>query len=305
MNAPHIVVIGSVNSDLMLRCPRLPAPGETVTGSDFLVVPGGKGANQAVAAARLGARVSFIGCVGDDAFGRSARAVLDGEGVDTRHLATVPELPTGVAMVIVDDRGENAIALAAGANAALSAERLDAAEAVIATAALVVCQLESPLGAVEHAAQIAQRSGVPFLLNPAPACTLPDKLLRRVAYLVPNESEATTLSGLRVDGVESAHVAAAVLHAHGAQTVIITLGARGAVALGTGGQGAWPAVPVKPLDTTGAGDTFVGAFAVARAGGQPLADCIAFAQRAAAWSVQRRGAQASMPHTADLQEPTR
>lgn len=297
---PRIVVVGSVNADLMLRCPHLPGRGETVVGSDFVVTPGGKGANQAVAAARLGADVRFVGSVGDDAFGRSARAALEAEGVDTTHLATLGNVPTGVALVMVDDAGDNMIAVAAGANHHLDAARLDAAQSVFEGAALVVCQLELPLSVVAHAGVLAQRHGVPLLLNPAPAAALPESLVRSLAYLVPNEGEAALLSGVAINDVASAQAAAARLRAAGAACVIVTLGARGVVCASDAGEAASPALPVAAIDTTGAGDAFVGAFAVARSRGQPLPESIAFAQRAAAWSVQRRGAQAAMPYADDL-----
>ncbi|WP_457336467.1 PfkB family carbohydrate kinase, partial [Rhizobacter sp. P5_C2] len=218
----RVVVLGSVNADLVLRCERLPGPGETVHGREFKVLPGGKGANQAVAAARLGAAVSFIGCVGADDHGREARRRLAAEGIELSHLAEVAQ-PTGVAMILVDDHGQNSIALSAGANAALGVAQVEAAAALIASAALLVCQLESPLAAVTRAIAIAHAAGVPVLLNPAPAQALPAALLQQVDVLVPNESEAAVLLGEALAPAD----AAARLRERGPATVIVTLGADG------------------------------------------------------------------------------
>ncbi|HKX44441.1 MAG TPA: ribokinase [Burkholderiaceae bacterium] len=288
-----IVVLGSVNADLVLRCGRLPQPGETVHGEDFQTLPGGKGANQAVAAARLGGRVEFIGCIGDDAFGTAARATLERDGVGTALLRTQAGVPTGVAMILVEQSGQNCIALAAGANARVDVALVDDAASAIAGAALLVCQLETPLAAVRHAIGIARRHGVPVLLNPAPAQPLEAALLAEVDILVPNESEAALLVGAGI-AREPASMAAA-LRAQGPATVIVTLGGDGiciADALGTRTRAA---PPVRALDTTGAGDTFIGAFAVALQEGLDIDAAAAFAQRAAAISVTRAGAMGSMP----------
>lgn len=296
---PRIVVIGSVNVDLVIRCPHLPIPGETITGSDLEVLHGGKGANQAVAAARLGADVHFFGCVGDDDFGRSARAALEREGVDTSGLLTLRGTPTGAAQILVDPQGRNCIAIAPGANARLVPGHLAAADAVIDGASMVICQLESPLPAVAAAASMAQHMGVPFLLNPAPARPLPPALLAQVRWLVPNEGEARFLAGSATEGAQGQKLAEA-LRAIGPQGVIVTLAERGVAVADAAGARAFPGHAVRAVDSTGAGDTFVGAFAVARAQGLPVDESISFAQRAAAWSVQRRGAQAAMPRLADL-----
>ena len=254
----HVVVLGSVNADLVLRCTALPLPGETVHGRDFRTLPGGKGANQAIAAARLGASVAFIGCVGDDDFGRTAQFVLAGEGVDTSHLHVVAGTATGVAMILVDDAGQNSIALAAGANAALTTDHVDAA------APLFVCQLESPLDVVRHAIGRARAAGVPVLLNPAPAQALPAALLADVDVLVPNETEAALLVGSDLDPT----AAATRLRALGPATVLLTLGADGLQVDTDGLAQRVPAPATGPVvDTTGAGDTFIGAFAAARVEG--------------------------------------
>ena len=297
---PQVVVVGSVNMDLMLRCPHLPLPGETVLGSDFRTLPGGKGANQSVAAARLGASVSLIGCVGGDSFGQQAMSALRAEGIDLTHLYVVANEATGVAMVLVEDSGENSITLAPGVNAALSVERIDAASAVIAGAALLVCQLETPLASIQRAIAIAHAAGVPVLLNPAPAQTLTDALLRQVTWLVPNEGEARLLSSCALANPADAQDAAQALVRRGATSVIMTLGAQGVVWADANGVRHQIAKSARVQDTTGAGDAFVGALAAELAQGRCLRDAIEFAQCAAAYSVERIGAQAAMPRRADL-----
>ncbi len=304
MGGKHIVIVGSVNMDLMLCCPHLPRAGETVLGAGFTTAPGGKGANQAVAAARLGAKVAFIGCVGDDAFGQTAFDALRAEGIDTRYLSRESGAATGVAMVTTDEAGENCIALAPGANALLSPAHVDAARALFADASMLICQLESPLAAVRHAIGIAVQHGVPVLLNPAPAQSLPADLLRDIDCLVPNAGEAAALSGLGADARASAAQSAEWLRLAGARNVLVTLGSDGVVAATAGGNFQSPAPRVVAVDTTGAGDTFVGALAAARCQGLALEAAIDLAQRAAAFSVTRRGAQASMPRLADLQLPS-
>jgi len=296
----QVVVLGSVNADLVLRCAALPLPGETVHGRDFRTLPGGKGANQAIAAARLGASVAFIGCVGDDDFGRSAQFVLAGEGVDATHLHVVAGTATGVAMILVDDAGQNSIALAAGANAALTTEHVDAAASLFEGAALFVCQLESPLDVVRHAIGRARAAGVPVLLNPAPAQALPVALLADVDVLVPNETEAALLVGADLDPT----AAAARLRALGPATVLLTLGADGLQIDSDGLVQRVPAPATGPVvDTTGAGDTFIGAFAVARVEGASVAAAAAFAQKAAALSVTRPGAVGGMPYRHEVGNP--
>lgn len=295
-----IVVLGSVNMDLVLNCPALPLPGQTVLGDDFKTLPGGKGANQAVAAARLGAAVSFIGCVGDDDFGRSTRAVLVAEGIDTSQLRTMAGFATGVAMIMVEASGQNCIALSAGANGALSLAQVDDAAATIEGAALLICQLESPLPAVQRAIAIAHAAGVPVLLNPAPARPLPADLLVQVDVLVPNESEAAVLLGLAPGGAFDAAAAANALRSLGPRTVIVTLGSAGVQVAGDRDNRHIAAKPVKAIDTTGAGDTFIGAYAAARCAGSDLHAAVAYAQQAAAFSVTRAGTIDAMPRVGDL-----
>ena len=308
MNSGHIVVVGSVNMDMMLHCPRLPGPGETVLGGSFITAPGGKGANQAVAAARLGAKVAFIGCVGDDAFGQAALDALVVEGIDTQHVSRAVGVATGVAMIATDDAGENSIVLAPGANALLSPAHIDAAEALFVGAAMLICQLETPLQTVQHAINMAVRLGVPVLLNPAPAQHLPADLLCHIELLVPNAGEAAAMAGLTVGtrqateqtAKQAAEQAAIVLRRSGAKNVLVTLGSHGVMVATARGCVQYPGIPVHAVDTTGAGDTFIGALAAARIQGMVLEAATEFAQRAAAFSVTRRGAQASMPKPADL-----
>ncbi|OMG73626.1 ribokinase [Burkholderia ubonensis] len=295
MNPPRVAVVGSINIDLVVCAPRLPLPGETLLGSTFQTVHGGKGANQAVAAARLGASVAMIGCVGDDAFGARLHGALAAERIDVCHLQRVAGATTGVAAITVGEGGANSIVVVPGANACLDTARIDAARDTIAQAALLVCQLEVPMLTVAHAIAGAVAHRTPVLLNPAPAQPLADALLAQVDYLVVNESEAASLTGIAVDDDASAARAADALRAKGVRNVLVTLGARGVCWRGDAGCGRRHAETVVAIDTTAAGDTFVGGFAAARAGGASMDDAIDFGQRAAAISVTRHGAQTSIP----------
>jgi ribokinase len=296
----RIVVVGSANADLMLAVSVLPRPGETVRGEDFVVVPGGKGANQAVAAARLGGEVSFMGCVGDDDFGRTLRAALAASRVDVAPLKVVEGVPTGIAMILSEASGENSIAISGGANDHLQPADLDARSDLIGAGALLVCQFESPASTVARALAIARAHGVPALLNPAPARPLDDDLLQGLRFLVPNRTELATLTGREVHGLEDVEAAARGLLARGVGTVIVTLGADGVALVAQDGLRHFPAPVVAAVDSTGAGDTFVGAFAAEWCRGGDVVAAIAYAQRAAAISVTARGAQASMPWARDL-----
>ncbi|AFQ48387.1 ribokinase [Burkholderia cepacia GG4] len=287
--------MGSINVDLVTHAPRLPVPGETLLGTTFQTVHGGKGANQAVAAARLGASVAMIGCVGDDAFGARVYDALAAERIDVTHLHRIGGEATGIATITVDAHGANSIVVVPGANACLDAERIDAAHDAIAGAALMVCQLEVPITTVVRAIGSAIAHRTPVLLNPAPAQPLFDALLARVDYLVVNETEAESLTGIAVGDDASAVRAADALRAKGVGNVLVTLGARGVCWRGSAGSGRHQAVAVVAVDTTAAGDTFVGGFAAARASGASMDDAIAFGQRAAAISVTRHGAQTSIP----------
>lgn len=293
---PHIAVVGSINMDLVFRTPRMPMPGETLAGHSFHQIQGGKGANQAVAAARMDAQVTFIACVGDDAFGTSSLQTLEQDGIATKTIRQVAQCATGVAGILLDDAGQNSIVLAAGANAQLSTTDIDAAREVLAQAQLMICQLETPLPTVLYAIERAKNAGLAVLLNPAPAQVLEDSVLTQVDYLVLNETEATLLSGQTVTDIASAHNAAKLLQQRGANIVLITMGALGVLVADKGETYFLPAYSVKVVDTTGAGDTFVGAFAVAIAEGCALRAACMFAQSAAALAVTQLGAQTSIPH---------
>jgi len=299
---PRITIVGSINIDLVLRTPRMPLLGETISGSGFRQVGGGKGANQAVAAARQGAEVHFVGAVGGDAFGQSALAELRANGVDTSRILVAPDVATGVAGIFVDAEGANSIVLAPGANEALSVAQVEAAAAAIASSSYLVCQLESPLASVRRAIEIAHGAGVKVVFNPAPAAPLPDSLLAMADYLVVNETEATQLSGLAVTGPADAAAAARALRRRGARAVLLTMGEAGVAVCAADGEYLVPAVKVQPVDTTAAGDTFVGALTVALARGMALPAATREAQFAAALAVTRIGAQTSIPTRVELQE---
>ena len=296
-----VVVIGSLNMDLVTRAPRLPRGGETLIGESFATVSGGKGANQAVAAARLGAQVSMVGCVGSDAYGEELRGALLAEQIDCQAVSTVDD-SSGVALIVVDDNSQNAIVIVAGANGALTPEVIDRFDAVLRTADVIICQLEVPDATVGHALKRGRDLGKTVILNPAPASRpLPADWYASIDYLIPNESEAAALSGLPVDSLASAETAATRLIAMGAGKVIITLGAQGSLFANGKGFEHFPAQKVKAIDTTAAGDTFVGGFAAALAAGKSEADSIRFGQVAAALSVTRAGAQPSIPTLSDVQ----
>jgi ribokinase len=290
-----VVVVGSLNMDLVVRAPRLPVPGETLLGRSFSTVPGGKGANQAVAAARLGAGTAMIGCVGDDVFGQKLREGLEVDHVEVRGVRTVSGQSSGVALIVVDESGRNGIVVVPGANGQLAPEDIDGNLSLIAGARIVALQLEVPLVAVEHAARTAKAKGKIVVLNPAPAQPLPPALIASADFLVPNEIEAAMLTGLRVDSVQSATEAAQRLRAMGAANVLVTLGERGVVLATAGGAQHFAARRIQAVDSTAAGDTFIGGFCAALVAGRTVAEAIAFAQAAAALSVMRPGAQTSIP----------
>jgi ribokinase len=287
--------------DLVTRAPRLPKGGETLIGQSFTTVSGGKGANQAVAAARLGARVSMIGCVGSDAYGEALRGALLAERIDCQAVSTV-DGSSGVALIVVDDSSQNAIVIVPGANGALTAEAIDRFDSVIQAADVLICQLEVPDASVGHALKRGRELGKTVILNPAPASRpLPSDWYASIDYLIPNESEASALTGLVVDSLETAQAAATRLIAMGAGKVIITLGAQGSLFADGQRFEHFPAPVVKAVDTTAAGDTFVGGFAAALAGGEDEAQAIRFGQVAAALSVTRAGAQPSIPALSEVQ----
>jgi len=295
-----IIVLGSTNTDMVVKAARLPAPGETILGGNFLMNPGGKGANQAVAASRLGGDVVFIAKVGDDLFGREAKTLFAKEGICTDYVLTDNTEPSGVALIMVDAQGENCISVASGANGALSAEDIEVARGVIEKAGVLLMQLETPVGTVLCAAQWASAKGVPVVLNPAPACELPDELLQCLSMITPNETEAELLTGVKVTDETSAARAAKALCAKGVKRVVITMGSKGAFVYSDGQGMIVPAVKVKAVDTTAAGDVFNGALAVALTEDHPLAAAISFAAKASAISVTRMGAQASAPYRNEI-----
>ncbi len=291
---PRIVVLGSSNTDLVVRAPRIPGRGETVLGREYVMVSGGKGANQAVAAARLGADVAFVGRIGRDAFGDRALDALRAERIDVCGVVR-DDAASGVALIVVDEHGENAITVAPGANAALTPEDVNASRGLIEGAAVLLLQLETPLPAVRRAASIARAAGVTVILNPAPARALGDELLAAVNVLTPNEAEARAVATLRPDDETPLGRCAELLRSRGAENVVVTLGPRGALLAAGGPEELIPGIYVRPVDTTGAGDAFNGALAVALAQGRPLPYAVRFAVLASALSVTREGAQTSLP----------
>jgi len=295
-----IVVVGSSNTDMVVKSDRLPAAGETVTGGQFVMAPGGKGANQAVAAARLGAKVTFVAKVGTDMFGDRAIEGYEQDGIVTDLIMRDPEHHTGVALILVDGAGENLISVASGANHAVAPADLDAAVERIRSASVLMLQLECPMDTVSRAAEIAAESGVAVVLDPAPAPDGPldAELLRNVTYLTPNETEATRLTGVQVTDESSAEVASEKLLAAGASNVIITLGSQGALVAGPEESVLVPSHAVDATDSTAAGDAFNGGLAAGLASGMSLRDAVQQANLVGALSVTRLGAQPSLP-TAD------
>lgn len=303
MNQHRIVVIGSSNTDMVIKSERLPLPGETILGGTFLMNPGGKGANQAVAAARLGGCVTFVCRTGCDLFGDQSEALYRAEGIDTSYILRDMQAPSGVALITVDRKGENCIVVAPGANSHLTPGDVDDAREVLEGASMLVMQLEIPLETVEHAARIAHEAGVKVVLNPAPAPVepLPDELLRHVDVLVPNHTEAELLTGVRVTGWETAGEAARAIRSKGVDTVLVTLGALGVLVCDRSGCDRVPAFPVEAVDTTAAGDTFCGALCVGLSEGMELRQAATFAARASSVAVTRMGAQASVPMRSELE----
>jgi ribokinase len=298
---PRVLVVGSANVDFTVATDRLPRPGETVSGGTLLVSHGGKGANQAVAARRLGAEVRMIGCVGDDASGRDIRAALAGEGIGVAGILASRADATGTALIVVDAGGRNLIAVAPGANRALSVEHVRAREEDFAWADVVVSQLETPMPAVGWALQAARQRRALTILNPAPLPDGPLGFLHLVDYLTPNAGEAERLSGQEVREAAGARRVAQTLRARGPRVVIVTLGEAGAVACSGEGALEVPAVPVAAVDTTAAGDAFNGALAVALGERRDLAAALRFASAAAGLACTRRGAQPSLPGRAEVE----
>jgi ribokinase len=296
----NIVVVGSSNTDMILKVPRIPKPGETILGGRFTTAAGGKGANQAVAAARAGGKITFIARIGDDIFGQQARRGFESDNINVEFLKIDNKEPSGVALIYVDEKGENSIGVASGANAALSTNDVEEAEEKIKSADILLMQLETPLETVNRAADIAKQAGVKVILNPAPACQLDDSLLSTLSVITPNESEAGLLTGIIVDDISGAEQAASRLLDKDLDTVIITLGSKGAYFKTRDHSELVPGFNVDAVDATGAGDVFNGALAVAMAENKPIGDAVLFANAAAALSVTKLGAQPSAPLKKDI-----
>ena len=300
-NRPKIVVVGSSNMDLVVKSPRIPAKGETILGGDFIMTPGGKGANQAVAAAKLGAEVYFVAKLGDDIFGRQSLSNLQKVAVQTEYIVQTKEAPSGVALITVDDAGDNVIVVAPGANLKLSPEDVKKAQPVIASSGAAAAQLEVPLETVEFAARLANDAGVPFILDPAPAQKLSDEILGMVDVLTPNETEAEILTGIEVTDENSALAAAKDLLGRGVKAVILTMGAKGFLLATKDAAEFVPSVKVDAVDATAAGDAFTGSLGAGIAQGKTLKDAALFANHVAALSVTKMGAQSSMPDAGQVE----
>ncbi|WP_234534455.1 ribokinase [Paenibacillus pseudetheri] len=297
-----IVVIGSLNMDMVVRANRAPNAGETLMGQAFALSPGGKGANQAVAAARLGAEVSMIGSVGKDTFGSEMLEIIKQEGIHIEHISVSETEATGVASIVIEEDGENRIIVVPGANIDLFVEDIQALESIISQAEMIVMQLEMELAMSEHAIAIAHRHGIPVILNPAPARVLKDEMLGQVSFLTPNETEAGILTGMTVDSLETAEQAARILLQKGIKNVIITLGAKGALIVNAEGAKSVPGFPVKAIDTVAAGDSFNGALAQQLVLGKTLEEAVSFANAVGALAVGKEGAIPSLPQLSEVEQ---
>ena len=295
MHKAKVVVIGSSNTDMTIKGDRLPKPGETVLGGEFRMGPGGKGANQAVAAQRLGADVCFICKVGRDIFGDNAIAGYQKEGIDCSHILR-SDKASGTALILVDGNAENCIAVAPGANADLTPEDVDSVADVIRSADYLILQLEIPVESVLRAAKIAHEAGVYVILNPAPACHLPEELFGYISLITPNQTESALLSGVE----DNLDAAVERLMQLGVKDVVVTLGSKGSLVISEGAKTLVPSLKVKAVDTTAAGDTFCGALCVALSEGCSLVDAAGFATKASALTVQKMGAQDSIPFRSDI-----
>lgn len=298
MEKKRILVIGSSNTDMTVRSATLPKPGETVLGGDFRMGPGGKGANQAVAARLLGGDVTFVCKLGRDMFGEGASKHYESCGLDTSKILW-SDKPSGVALITVDSKAENSIVVASGANADVTVSDIDSVAEIIKSSGILLLQLEIPMDAVVRAAEIAFEAGVQVVLNPAPATSLPAELLKCVSILIPNETEASAISGIDINNLETASAAAERLKGMGVREVIITMGSRGSVVC-DGECTFVPAVKVNAVDTTAAGDTFCGGVCVALSEGKALSEAVKFATAASSIAVQRPGAQDSVPSRCEV-----
>ncbi len=295
-----IVVVGSCNTDMVIKAERLPIPGETILGGTFLMNPGGKGANQAVAAARLGGDVTLISKTGNDVFGKQSVVLYNSENVNTDFISSDSKLPSGVALITVDSMGENCIVVASGANANLKPSDIDKAMKAIDNSDFVLMQLEIPLETVEYVAEIASAKGKKVILNPAPARALSNSLLKHLDLIIPNKSEAEILSGIKVTDIETAKQAAEIIAKKGVDNVVITLGSQGALIREKDSFQFVAAHKVEAVDTTAAGDTFCGALCVGLSEGKTILESVKLAVRASAITVTRMGAQSSLPYRSEL-----
>lgn len=300
MKKAPILVIGSSNTDMVIKSPHLPAPGETILGGTFFMAAGGKGANQAVAASRLGGKVAFIAKLGNDIFGQQALDLFKKEKLDISAVTLDKKAASGVALINVDDKGENCIAVASGANANLLPADVKKSKSLIESASIVLMQLETPLDTIRYAASIAAAKNKTVILNPAPACNLPDDLYQHISIITPNEHEAGMLTGTTVRNTDDAKKACETLNEKGVATVIITLGAKGALIYHENKFRQVAAPKVKAVDTTAAGDVFNGALAVALAENKNIKEAVQFACKAASIAVTRLGAQASAPYRKEV-----
>lgn len=300
MQRKKIVVVGSCNTDMVIKADRLPIPGETILGGTFFMNPGGKGANQAVAAARMGGKVTLISKTGNDVFGKQSVMLYNAEDINTDYIFSDPNNPSGVALITVDSYGENCIVVASGANASLCPADIDKAATEIESSDLVLMQLEIPLDTVEYVAEMANKKGIKVILNPAPARALSDKLLKYLYIIIPNKSEAEILSGIKVTDLDSARKAADIISAKGVDIVVITLGSQGALIKEHNEYHFVEAIKVDAVDTTAAGDVFCGSVCVGLSEGKTILESVEMAARASAITVTRMGAQSSIPVRSEL-----
>lgn len=296
----ELIVVGSSNTDMVIKAERIPKPGETILGGDFFMNQGGKGANQAVAASRLGASVAFISKLGKDIFGDQAIKSLEKENINTKYIAVSQTIHSGIANIILGESGENSIVVAPGANYDLKKEDIDVALTDLREAKMILLQLEIPLEIVKYVIRLGRRLGKKIILNPAPAHNLSDEIFVSLFAITPNETEAELLTGIKVTDEVSAHKAALLLRNKGVENVVITMGSKGAYLFTDKVQKLIPGHKVKAVDTTAAGDTFNGAFAVALLNGLGIEQSIDFANKAAAVAVTRLGAQCGIPYLNDL-----
>ena len=300
MQTKKIVVVGSCNTDMVIKTDRLPVPGETILGGTFFMNPGGKGANQAVAASRMGGKVTFISKTGNDVFGKQSVMLYESENINTDYIFSDPSQPSGIAMITVDSNGENCIVVASGANASLSPADMNKAIGEIESSDLVLMQLEIPIETVEYVAEIASKKGIRVILNPAPARALSNKLLQCLYIIIPNKVEAEILSGIKVTDFNTARQAADIISSRGVDNVVITLGMQGALIKANGEYHYVESYQVDTVDTTAAGDSFCGAFCVGLSEEKSILEAVKLAARAAALTVTRMGAQSSIPYRSEL-----